>query len=335
MFAVGSDATHSGLKLWRFQETDAVTHAGNWSPVFADPFGGGGAGMGVGMHLWGVADNEAYATGVVAGEGHMLRFDGTSWVHLAPPIALGAVHGVWGTGQGVTWFSLAGGYVVSYQRANLAPDVTQARPTVDRLWPPSLQLVPVGITGVVDPDGDAFSIQVTRVTQDEALLTDAHALACPDAALNGSNVYLRAEHAAGGDGRTYDVEFTATDRLGATSTGRVQVFAPHFVDTPVAPDPTPFDALGPCPAPQPRRGPLDTDTGSGALRVVYQLEESTPIHLAVYDVSGRLRATLAEGMSGAGAHEVRWDLGQLETGVYFVKLRARGPALVRRVVVMR
>ena len=72
----------------------------------------------------------------------------------------------------------------------------------------------------------------------------------------------------------------------------------------------------------------------GSLRIQYELDSPTAIHLAVYDVSGRMRAVVAEGIQAAGAHEAWWNLDRLESGVYFVKLRAKGPALVRRVVVM-
>lgn len=332
MYAIGSDNGGGGLQLWRFQETDRATHAGDWSPVFADP-PGGFPGPAVGLHLWGVANNEAYAAGVVDGEGYLLRFDGSAWVRLNPPTPLGTVHGAWGTRQGAVWFSTESGSIVRYQRANRAPDLTQAHPSVDRLWPPDLEYVLVDVAGIVDLDGDAVTIEVTRVTQDEALITDDNLAACPDAALSGSHAYLRAEHAAGGDGRTYTIEYTATDRLGATSSGQVLVCAPHFWSTPCSPDPGTFNSVAPCPIVEVERGPLETDAMSGALRIRYELERAGPIHLAVYDVAGRLRATVAEGMQGPGIHETWWNPDRLDAGVYFVRLRGRGPALVRRVIV--
>jgi hypothetical protein len=35
------------------------------------------------------------------------------------------------------------------------------------LWAPNHQFVPIAIMGVTDPDGDAVTITVTGVTQDE------------------------------------------------------------------------------------------------------------------------------------------------------------------------
>ena len=336
MFAVGSDADRCELRLWSFREDDLDTHAGQWLPVLADPPLGGTPGAGEARHLWGVAGNEVYATGVVAGEGHIFRFDGTGWAQLIPPFAVGTIHGVWGTAQGVVWFTTESGKLLRYQRDNRAPDLSAARPSVDRLWPDDLSLVPLHLQGIVDPEGDAVSIVITRITQDEPLVTDGHVGACPDATVTGNLVHLRAEHMASGDGRTYGIEFTATDRLGAMSRGHVYVFAPHSAGAPVEPDPMTFDSMEGCPAPLTALRALQAETTQGSLLIRYALDQATPVHLGVYDISGRVRAVMAEGVQGPGMHEAQWNLDRLEPGVYFVKLRTiRGTALVQRVVVMR
>jgi hypothetical protein len=59
----------------------------------------------------------------------------------------------------------------------------------------------------------------------------------------------------------------------------------------------------------------------------YTLPDAAMIRLVVYDVQGRARAVLAEGMHGPGRHLVRWDGrarsgSRLEAGVYFVRLAA-------------
>jgi hypothetical protein len=107
------------------------------------------------------------------------------------------------------------------------------------------------------------------------------------------------------------------------------------VDTPTEPDPTVFDAFGGCPAPAPGRRPLESALDRGALRIRYELEEPAAVHLGLYDVTGRLRATLAQGPQAPGVHEIAWSLDRLEAGVYFVKLRTRAAAFVHRVIVMR
>jgi hypothetical protein len=336
MYALGANAPDNGLQLWRFDEANAVSHAGTWTPVFSDPSGVGAAGAGSGLHLWGAAGNDVYATGVVEGLGHMLRFDGTAWVHLAPPIDLATVHGVWGTPQGVVWFSVESGSLVRYQRTNRAPDLSAAGPSVDRLWPDDRQLVRVDVRGIVDPDGDAVTIAIDRVMQDEDPISAFLPITCPDAVLSGDHAFVRAEHAPNGDGRTYVIEYTATDRLGVSSRGQVEVCAPHYATTACTPDPGTYDATAMCPTPEPERDPpLDADAMRGALRVHYQLDQPGRIHLGVYDIAGRLRGTIAEGVQERGDHETTWDLGNLESGVYFVKLRAHGPALVRRVILTR
>jgi hypothetical protein len=50
---------------------------------------------------------------------------------------------------------------------------------------------------------------------------------------------------------------------------------------------------------------------------------------------GRQLGTVEEGIRTPGTHEASWNLGSLDSGIYFVKLRTRGTALTRRVVVIR
>ncbi|MFM8559930.1 MAG: hypothetical protein ACKOC6_10080, partial [bacterium] len=151
LYAIGSREADNGLAIWRYTETDPVTHAGTWgAPVFADPFTPGMPGIGDAKHTWGISHNEAYVAGTVNGVSHLLRWDGAAWTHLTPPEELGCMHGVWGTGNGVAWFSAECGKLVRYQRANRAPDVTHAVATVPMLWPPNGDLVTVHITGITD-----------------------------------------------------------------------------------------------------------------------------------------------------------------------------------------
>jgi len=123
----------------------------------------------------------------------------------------------------------------------------------------------VQITGVSDPDGDAVTIRVTGVTQDEPLIGEASSrdddvngdrdantvvasaskeglipLAkghrdrehhderkCPDAVISpDGGVAARAERSGEGNGRVYVISFTATDVHGSTSDGNVTVCVP-------------------------------------------------------------------------------------------------------------
>jgi flagellar hook assembly protein FlgD len=59
--------------------------------------------------------------------------------------------------------------------------------------------------------------------------------------------------------------------------------------------------------------------------VAYQVPETHPVQLRVYDVQGRLVATLVDGPQEAGTHEIAWngigDRGEpLASGVYFLLL---------------
>jgi len=327
LYIVGSNGLDNGLYVWRYRETDPLTHAGAWDDVVVDatPDLAGTA-----LHVWGAAGNDVYVTGSVEGVGHLLHFDGVAWTHMVTPIAFGKFHGVWGSQSGTTWISTEDGKLLRYKRGNEPPNVSLASASVDRLWPADLRMVPVNVQGVTDPDGDAVSIEVTRVSVNEPLVTGGAVNACPDAILSGPQVLLRAEREEHGDGRTYAVEFVATDRLGAKSNGTAYVCVPHLEAWPCDnTTPMAFDATGPCGAAQ----PLLTREVPGGVQVRYELAQPGRVHLGVYDVAGRMRATIEEGFQTAGAHQATWRTGAITPGIYFVKLRSGGPASTSRIVV--
>ncbi|MCH7761753.1 T9SS type A sorting domain-containing protein [candidate division TA06 bacterium] len=49
---------------------------------------------------------------------------------------------------------------------------------------------------------------------------------------------------------------------------------------------------------------------------------SSYITLKIYDLSGRLVATLADARQKSGYYTARWDGGKAASGVYFVRLKA-------------
>jgi hypothetical protein len=63
--------------------------------------------------------------------------------------------------------------------------------------------------------------------------------------------------------------------------------------------------------------PFNTETN-----ISYSLAEAGNVSLKVYDIAGRLVATLGEGYQEAGEHTVSWDGSGLSSGVYFCKLQA-------------
>ena len=119
--------------------------------------------------------------------------------------------------------------VIHVQNANDPPLCNLARATVAELWPPTHKLVPVGITGVSDPENDPVTIFITSVTQDEPTQGIEGGDTGPDAVIQGPTVLLRAERSGKGNGRVYRVNFTATDGQGGSCSGSVLVSVPHDV----------------------------------------------------------------------------------------------------------
>ena len=120
---------------------------------------------------------------------------------------------------------------VRYSFVSGDPVCTNARASVEELWPPRHNLVPVEIVGVTDPTDDLLLITITSIFQDEPLNTLGDGNTEPDAYGVGSSVAeLRAERSGTkqvpGDGRVYHINFTANDGQGQCS-GTVTVSVPH------------------------------------------------------------------------------------------------------------
>ena len=97
-----------------------------------------------------------------------------------------------------------------------------------------------------------------------------------------------------------------------------------YAAAPPAAPPTALRLSAPWPNPSP-----------GATWIAFELPRATRGELAVYDLAGRVTATLASGDLAAGAHSVRWsgegtDGRPAAPGLYFVRLRTGfGNATVR------
>jgi hypothetical protein len=77
-----------------------------------------------------------------------------------------------------------------------------------------------------------------------------------------------------------------------------------------------------------------------ATTVAYQLDQSLPVSIAVYDATGRLIATLFEGRQSEGRHEVAWNgtdrTGDtVASGVYFARLSVNGRSDTKRMVLLK
>ena len=95
--------------------------------------------------------------------------------------------------------------------------------------------MPIQILGVTDPDGGQPAITITRILQDEPTNTFGDANTWIDGfGIGTSTARIRAERSGTpkvpGNGRVYEIVFTATDSQGASCTGSIVVGVPHDQD---------------------------------------------------------------------------------------------------------
>jgi predicted extracellular nuclease len=110
---------------------------------------------------------------------------------------------------------------------NQAPVCTAAVPSSAAIWPANHSMVPVSISGITDPEGDAVVISITTIFQDEPVNGAEDGDTGPDAQGIGSNTtLLRSERVGTGNGRVYHISFTASDGHGGTCSGQVLVGVP-------------------------------------------------------------------------------------------------------------
>jgi streptogramin lyase len=121
-------------------------------------------------------------------------------------------------------------YDLTVEVGNQPPDVTNAHPSIDCLWPPNHKFVDITIEGVTDPDGDVVTITVTNITSDEpTTVIDGAGGAehAPDArGVGADTASLRAERSGTENGRVYEITFAASDGIAETM-GNVTVCVPH------------------------------------------------------------------------------------------------------------
>jgi hypothetical protein len=74
---------------------------------------------------------------------------------------------------------------------------------------------------------------------------------------------------------------------------------------------------------------------STSTTVVYELPSAGAVSAGVFDVRGRMVATLFEGMQQAGRRELRWNPGTAPDGVYFVRVDYEHKSMSKKVVLHR
>ncbi|XOF34169.1 MAG: vWA domain-containing protein [Candidatus Electrothrix sp. YB6] len=118
----------------------------------------------------------------------------------------------------------------AYIDVNAPPQVMGAHASIECLWPPNHKFTDISIEGITDPDGDEVGVEITSITSDEPV--DAQGSGgknhAPDAYGVGTDTAgIRAERMGPGNGRVYEISFTASDDRGCTSEGSVRVVVPH------------------------------------------------------------------------------------------------------------
>ena len=115
-----------------------------------------------------------------------------------------------------------------WQPLNRPPDCSGVDPSKTELRPPNHRFDAVTLSGATDPDGEAVSVSVTGVTQDEPVSAQGDNTS-PDARPGAGvdEILLRAEHNPKADGRTYRVGFRVTDVRGGTCDGEASVSVPR------------------------------------------------------------------------------------------------------------
>ena len=197
----------SEIELWTVSTTTAALS----SPILF-----GGFGDSANMLAFDMAD--LLYTGTRGG-GSPLKTLGTP----PPPVTtppFGTLSAPIGLGTGIP--GLAG--LAFDGMLNYDPVCSAAVASRSELWPPNHAWTPVSVMGVTDPDGDFFLITIDAIRQDEPLNGRADGNTAPDASGLGTSVaMLRAERSSRGNGRVYEIDFTATDVNGASCTGTVEV----------------------------------------------------------------------------------------------------------------
>ena len=70
-------------------------------------------------------------------------------------------------------------------------------------------------------------------------------------------------------------------------------------------------------------------------RIDFSLNSEADVKLSVYDVTGRLVATLVNRYLDAGNHSVHWQAGEIASGVYYYRLSTSEGSQTKRMVLLK
>jgi hypothetical protein len=227
------------------------------------------------------------------------------------------------------------------------------------MWPPNSKMRAYALTDFVSAiSGGTGSISlddvfVRRITSDEMPLGDA-----PDVVVGAEcrTFDLRAARDGESDGRVYTIEFGVYDALGTLGTASAQVHVPAnrgrnsaVVDSGVA-----YEVVPECNAADrlmngasleaAEAEALPTDFAldqnypnpfNPTTTIQYALPEAVHVRVSVFNLLGQEVATLVDQVLQAGRHEVRWDAGQLSSGMYIYVIDAGSFRESRRMVLLK
>jgi len=59
------------------------------------------------------------------------------------------------------------------------------------------------------------------------------------------------------------------------------------------------------------------------------------VKLSIYDIQGRLLATLVDGFRNAGIHEVTFGASDLSSGIYFAQIEAGNRSAIQKLMLVK
>ncbi len=74
---------------------------------------------------------------------------------------------------------------------------------------------------------------------------------------------------------------------------------------------------------------------AGSTTIAYAVADAAPVALRVYDLTGRLAATLVDGQQEAGTHRIPFEADGLAAGTYLYRLQVGSEVQTHRVTVLR
>ena len=69
--------------------------------------------------------------------------------------------------------------------------------------------------------------------------------------------------------------------------------------------------------------------------ITFNLNQTSRVKLAIYDIQGREIALLQEGFCPAGNHTVTWNAGNTPSGIYFARLQTNGLDKVEKLILVK